>query len=305
MKIQVEDLLEKYKYYLIRVGLAGRTIKEYTYDLKRFFALSQIQSIDSQKANQIIDQIRNYVVYLKTNKNHLNRGINRKISSFRSFFRFLWKEGIVDTNYSDLIETMKTPKNLPKAISIDQIKQIINGIDFVFSKTNQKYRDFIQSRNRLIFVLLVFTGLRVSELVNIKISDIDLNQKTISVKGKGDKERIVIFNDYVKEHLNSYLNIKQRFSGSENVFVSIRNKKMTVRTVQYIFARVSKIMGLKLKITPHVMRHTFATIMLQNGADIVSIKELLGHSNLSTTQIYTKISVDHLKKNYKIENLVL
>ncbi|MFN3478463.1 MAG: site-specific tyrosine recombinase/integron integrase [bacterium] len=296
-------LLENYKYYLLRRGLSQRTIKEYISDIKGLFIFLQIEKMDLQKIENFISQIKNYVVFLKMEKNNSNRGINRKISSFKSFLKFLWKEKYVNNNYSDLLETMKTPKTLPKAISMDDFKNIISNIDFVFSKVNPKYKEFIHRRNKLIFMFLIFTGLRVSELVNVKIFDIDFFQNTIKVKGKGDKERIVIFSKHLKDFIEEYLNVRDQFYKGDYLFASIKGKKMNVRTVQYVFQKVSKVLALKFKITPHTMRHTFATIMLENGSDIVAIKELLGHSNLNTTQIYTKVSVEHLKKNYKLEKI--
>lgn len=302
-KLNINDLIREYNYYLIRLGLSKRTIQEYISDIRRFFNNNLIEKFNISQIEDLIRNIKNYIVYLKTERGCSNRGINRKISSFRSFFKFLWKEKIVDNNYADLLESMKTGKSLPKAISLNEIKQVIENIDFVFSKVNPKYKQFIHIRNKIIFIFLVFTGLRVSELVNVKTIDIDFNQNTLKVKGKGNKERIVIFNNFVKDNLIEYLKVRDEFYKGDFVFISIRKSKMNVRTVQYIFQKVSKILSFRFNLTPHVLRHTFATIMLENGSDIVTIKELLGHSNLNTTQIYTKVSIEHLRKNYVIDGI--
>lgn len=302
-KLNINDLIREYNYYLIRLGLSKRTIQEYISDIRRFFNNNLIEKFNISQIEDLIKDIKNYIVYLKTEKECSNRGINRKISSFRSFFKFLWKEKIVDNNYADLLESMKTGKSLPKAISFNEIKQVIENIDFVFSKVNPKYKQFIHIRNKMIFIFLVFTGLRVSELVNVKTIDIDFNQNIVKVKGKGNKERIVIFNNFVKDNLIEYLKVRDEFYKGDFVFISIRKSKMNVRTVQYIFQKVSRILSFRFNLTPHVLRHTFATIMLENGSDIVTIKELLGHSNLNTTQIYTKVSIEHLRKNYVIDGI--
>ncbi|MCS6956030.1 MAG: site-specific integrase, partial [Candidatus Calescibacterium sp.] len=154
----ISDIIENYKYYLIRLGLSGRTVKEYVSDVQRFFKVVNVDHLDDNKVEKILNEIKRYIVYLKSEKNCSNRGINRKISSFRSFFKFLWKEKLVDNNYSDVLESMKTPKTLPKAISRQDIKDIISGMDFIFSKVSEKYKKFISSRNRLIFIFLVFKG---------------------------------------------------------------------------------------------------------------------------------------------------
>ncbi len=307
------NIIEDFKYYLVSKGLSSRTIKEYTLDVLKFqkFVENEVTNLINLldlSEDRILKIIQKYISILKLEKNQSNRGINRKLSAIKKFFLFAFKNGLTNKNISNLIEMLKTPKTLPKAISISDLKQFILNIDLVIDsnkKLSSFKKNFLKVRNRLIIYFLFFTGVRVSELVNIKINEIDFESNTIKVLGKGNKERIVIFSDELKDLINEYLTIRKDFiKDNEYLFISLRRKRITPRMIQILFKKLSKLVMKSFNITPHVLRHTFATVMLSNGADIVSIKELLGHSSLSTTQIYTKVSIQHLRDNYKLNKVL-
>ncbi|MGB9637774.1 MAG: site-specific tyrosine recombinase/integron integrase [bacterium] len=307
----MNNIIDDFKYYLVSKGLSNRTIKEYILDIVKFFNFLEKENINNLlelSEDNILKIIQKYVSVLKLDKNQSNRGINRKLSAIKKFFLFAFKNGLTNKNISNLIEMLKTPKTLPKAININDLKNFISNVEFITDnnkRLNAFKKNFLKIRNKLIIYFLFFTGVRVSELVNIKINEIDFESNTIKVLGKGSKERIVIFSNELKILIEDYLNIRNQFiKDNDYLFISLRKTKITPRMIQFLFNKLSKMMLKSFNITPHVLRHTFATIMLNNGADIVTIKELLGHSSLSTTQIYTKVSIEHLKNNYKLSSVL-
>ncbi|MCX7870404.1 MAG: tyrosine-type recombinase/integrase [bacterium] len=307
------DVIEDFKYYLISKGLSTRTIKEYVLDILKFNKFIENQNLDLNSLlklpeDNILKIIQKYISILKLEKEQSNRGINRKLSAIKKFFLFAFKSKLTNSNISNLIEMLKTPKSLPKAINITDLKQFVSNVDLITDgnkKLSTFKKNFLKIRNKLIINFLFFTGVRISELVNIKINEIDFENNTIKVLGKGNKERIVLFSKELKNLINEYLIIRKDFVDKNNnyLFISLRKKKITSRMIQILFKKLSKLVLKSFSITPHALRHTFATVMLNNGADIVTIKELLGHSSLSTTQIYTKVSIEHLKENYKLDNV--
>ncbi len=228
--------------------------------------------------------VRSFVYSLY--KKNSPTSICRKLSSLRVFGKYLMREGFAQNNIFEEIIMPKKPKYLPKFLTVDEAFELIEGIEG---------DDFIQTRNRAIYDLLYSEGLRVSELTNLKLSQIDLKGRLIRVLGKGKKERIVPFGGKALENLELYLKRREEkgFGDKEYVFVNVRGGRLTERTVQKYIKRFS------LKdITPHSLRHSFATHLLEGGADLRSIQELLGHESLSTTQRYLHLNFDKLATVY-------
>ncbi len=234
--------------------------------------------------------MRRYLNYLYTLK-YSSKSICRHISSLRSFFKFLVNEGIIKNNPMILITNPKVEKKLPKFINYEDIEKILNTPDL---NTDLGIRD------ALILELLYVTGIRVSELVNIKIKDIDKYQQTIKILGKGSKERIVLYGSRCDDLLKKYFNVRSNFikNSIDYLILSKTGKQINVREIRNIINRISNSCGIDMKISPHTFRHTFATHMLNEGADLRSVQKLLGHENLSTTTIYTHLSNEKLRREY-------
>lgn len=267
------------------------TIDGYYRELSIFLEYLNENNISSYNAVDYKD-IRLYINYLYDLK-YTNKTISRHISSLRSFFKYLKKENIIDNNPMLLISNPKLDKKLPKYLNFDDTEKLLNAFD---------NKNYVSIRNSLILEILYSTGIRVGEITNIKVSDISISNETIKVTGKGNKERIVYFGSRCKNLLNLYFKESYNELNKNNIdylLLSKTGKKINEREIRTIVDDAAVIAGIKIKISPHVLRHTFATHMLQDGADLRSVQELLGHENLSTTQIYTHLT------NEKIRNIYL
>jgi site-specific recombinase XerD len=233
--------------------------------------------------------IREFLTYLKINKSYTPKAINRKIATIRSYFDFLVTEGYLKTNPVQKLKSAKLGRHLPKVLTESDIK--------LFFETLYNTKDDFVIRDIAIFELFYASGIRISELTGINIEDIDFDNMMIKVKGKGDKERIVLINESAYKAINNYLNQRPQVN-SRSLFISKKNTRLSARMIEYIFEKYLKKAGINKPASPHTLRHSFATHMLQRGSDLVTIKELLGHANLSTTQIYTNISLQHIKETY-------
>ena len=266
--------------------LSSHTVKSYSSDLKQFSKYLSKECNIKSGINQVTFQnIRSWIVFLL--ENNINpRSVNRKISVLKSYYKFLLQEGILSYNPMIKIISPKTSKRLPSFVDKDDIQNLLDKVKFE--------NNYIGNRDRLIIEFFYVTGIRLSELINIKISDIDFNNNYIKVLGKRNKERLIPLSNNMTNKLKNYVNENDI---SEYLFNN-KGKKMYSKLV---YRLVKKHLNLVSSIDnkgPHVLRHTFATHMLNNGADINAIKELLGHSNLNATQVYTHNSIEKLKSVY-------
>lgn len=263
------------------------TIKAYRQDIEQFY--------NYLKANKLKigrDAIKDFIsmIFLRTRN---KATVSRKIYAIRSFFLFLMKKGKLKENPFDFINTPKIDKKIP---------QILTEKEMIMFLDSLSQENFFKLRNKACFELLYATGLRVSELTNLKIQDIDFTECVLRVMGKGKKERIVPFNDKARDILLKYLDeaeIKFKVK-NEYIFLNSRGEKITERSIERIVQKSYKeVMKSNKRIYPHLFRHSFATHLLQRGANLRVIQELLGHENLSTTEKYTTLNYSDLLKVYK------
>lgn len=280
------------KYLNIERNYSNYTIKNYLIDITEF--ITYCNNFNKNYLNIKYTDIKSYLTHLYEKK-YKSTTISRKISALRTFYAFLYDKNIVDKNVFEYITLPKKEKRLPKYLSNDDIDEIFKIIDI---------STLLGIRNRLILELLYGSGLRVSELCNIKLSDIDFSNKSIRIIGKGKKERIVYYGEPCKRIIDLYLNgTRDEILGkNKNEYLIIGNKKsnksLSVRSVELILNNIIESTSLNKKASPHTLRHTFATHLLNDGCDILIVKELLGHSSLDTTGIYTHISNERLRKVY-------
>ncbi len=280
------EVLENEKHY------AHNTVINYKKDLELFYYFCHEQGLNNPKDidYQVIRAFLNYLY----NKKYSNRAISRHISSLRSFYKYLKKEDVIKNNPMTLISNPKIEKKLPKVVYSKELEIILTTPDL---------NTPLGIRDTLILELLYATGVRVSELVNIKLMDIDMAQKEIKILGKGSKERIVLYGMRCATLIENYLhNVRPRLINTQYsqsyLLLSKTGRPINTREIRYIIDDVVKKAGLKIHISPHVLRHTFATDLLNNGADLRSVQQLLGHESLSTTTIYTHITNERLRHVY-------
>ena len=276
-------------YLLVDKGLSNNTVKAYEADISSFF--QWLDNEDLKYKNLQEDHINQYISFLFQKKMR-SSSVNRKISSIKSFYIFLVKRNFVKNSPLNDLVTPKQEKYLPESMSEAEVDKLLNSPD-VANK--------IENRDKAMIEMLYATGMRISELVNLKITDVDMKRCVVKVFGKGSKERLVPFGETALDSLRSYLNEREQ-SSSKEIFLSNRGKKMT-RVAFWQRVKIYLIReNLKNSISPHTLRHAFATHLLNRGADLRSVQLLLGHSDLSTTQIYTHIAKqrlsDVLKKHH-------
>ena len=272
-------------------GLSENTIKAYSNDCQAFnkwlFIKKRYAATDSSEAD-----IENYLKYLKS-INLSNSSINRKLSSLKHFFNYLSKTKLLKSNPILNISGPKKSAVLPKSLSIIDVNSLIEAPDCT---------NFIGLRDRAMIELMYATGVRISELINLEYSNIDLNRSLIKVMGKGGKERMIPFGDDALSWLTNYIEFRRKNNlslNSRDFFISQQGRKITRQAFWHRIKIYLKALGLSMDISPHTLRHAFATHLLNNGADLRSVQMLLGHSDLSTTQIYTHIAKQRLSDMVK------
>ncbi|HUU49608.1 MAG TPA: tyrosine recombinase XerC [Nitrospinota bacterium] len=303
MKIQY--LIEKFKRFLdIEKNVSEHTLRNYISDLEQFRQFLKATSlclkdtkgdIDLEDIDKLI--IRSYMGYLHVKIGNSGKTVARKLSTLRSFFQYLIREGYTDKNYPKMVSAPKQEKRIPSFLSVDDIYKLLES---------PKGMKPLVLRDLAILELFYASGIRISELVNLDLKDLNFQDRFVKVLGKGRKERIVPLGRKSSEALQNYINIRNDLikKGSDEresmsaLFLNNKGRRITPRGVQNIVMKYVRDAGLKKKISPHTLRHSFATHLLDAGADLRTIQEFLGHSSLSTTQKYTHLTTDRLMQIY-------
>lgn len=280
-------LSEYLEYLKYQKNYSDETIHSYSIDIEEFLDYINSECINICEVNY--DAVKAWLIHLDEKKNK-STTVSRKISSLRGFYKYLINNKVIDSNPFSLVSLPKKERHLPRFFYYNELEEMFQA---------PKLNTALGQRDRLLLEMLYATGVRVSELVNIKVSDI--NGEEIRVLGKGNKERIVEFGDYAESILELYLNEGYKslnVKKSEYLFLNNRGGKLTTRGVRYILDNIINKTTIDKKISPHMLRHTFATHLLNEGCDLLTVQELLGHESLTATSIYTHITNDRLKEVY-------
>lgn len=283
----ISDYLDYLKY---QKNYSDYTILSYKEDIDEFFSYLSREGLEYKSIEY--GDLRFYLMYLKDEKSDDNSSINRKLSSLRGFYKYLANEGIVNTNVFSLVNGPKKSKKLPRYFEYNELEELFN---VCCNNTPLGQRDL------LLLEMLYATGVRVGELVNIKVKDIDRGRRNIIILGKGNKERFVTYGDYCSDALNQYLGdgyLRLNIEKSDYLFLNKNGGNLTERGVRYILDELIKKTSINKKISPHMIRHSFATHLLNEGCDLLTVQKLLGHESIKATQIYTHVTTDRLKEVY-------
>lgn len=289
---KLEEILECFLDYLtMERGLAQNTIISYRYDLIKYINFLKKNNISSFNQTKK-DLVNNYFVYLRKKNLEIN-SISRNLVAVKMLYRFLLIEGFIKEDITGLIEFPRMSKKLPHVLSLREINLLLNKANF---KSNLGLRDLA------ILELFYATGLRVSELIYLKIDDINMENCMLKCLGKGSKERIIPFGSKAYQSLRLYLDkVRQKLVKNPNkdiLFLNSRGERLSRQGIFYLVKKYVRKAGIEKKVTPHTLRHTLATHLLENGADLRSVQEMLGHSDISTTQIYTHVSIKWVSEEY-------
>ena len=290
-----KDLLEQFRaYLLVEKNFSQYTAKAYTSDVMSFLIWLEDTDVSSVDYNKIREYLRFIYKY-----NYKKTTVARKISALRTFYKYLYRERVVEANPVAGVSAPKKTKSLPKFLDKEEIEQILNNVNI------ESPSGF---RNRAILELLWATGMRISELSGLNFGDLNLEHNEIKVFGKGSKERIVLISERAKQYLERYIHTARRLVAKdfppppqeENspVFINNTGYRLNPKTIRNVINSIAEKISLPKKVTPHMFRHSFATYLIENGADLRVVQELLGHASISNTQIYTHISTKHLTDTY-------
>lgn len=280
------------EYILKQRNYSPNTYKNYNIDINEFEEYLIEEKINFKDVDYKF--IKGYLMKLYDRKLSRNT-IARKLSSLRSFYKYLFNNDVIKTNPFKYVSSPKKERKLPKYLGINEIEDIFNVPD-INSPLGQ--------RDKVILEVFYASGIRVGELVNVKVSDIDFYKKEILILGKGNKERIVEFGDYALDAINNYINngrkeiLKKSNKSNDYLILNSRGDKITTRGIEKIIDNIVKKVSIKKHVSPHMLRHSFATHLLNEGCDILTVKELLGHESLETTQVYTHVSNERLREVY-------
>ena len=284
--IDVNKEISDYMNYLsLERRLSDNTIDGYKRDLYDFYKF-----VNKSYKDVNVGDIVKYITYL--NNKISAKSINRHIVSIKNFFKYLERNDLIKNNPCTDITGLKTPKKMPRVLSEEDINKLLDI----------KLTDAYSYRNKAMLELMYSSGLRVSELLNLELSNIDFNMNLVRIYGKGNKERIVPIDDiatkYLYEYINIYRNTLLKNNVSNILFLNSRGDKLSRQGFFKILREIALEKGIKRDISPHTLRHSFATHLLDHGADLRSIQTMLGHENIETTQIYTHVSNNYIKENY-------
>ena len=286
LKLFLEHLQNERNYSL-------QTVESYRRDVEKFFDFLRDEDLGMNEIDLVT--IRNFLT-IELNSGISKRSCKRRLSALKHFYDYCYKNGYVDENPFIFITSPKTERKFPKVLYKDQVKDIL--------KANKERTDSLMLRDQVILEILYYTGIRASECVGLTIQDVNFYNRMIRVLGKGNKERLVPFTNECKTTIELYLKecrptlASKKLEPTSALILNNSGEKLTTRGLEYILDKIEEKTGLYVGLHPHILRHSFATHLLENGADLRVIQELLGHENLNATQIYTHVSEEAMKQTY-------
>lgn len=301
--VSIQESIKEFIFHCVyEKNLSEKTLKAYKIDLKQFIEFQEVGELLIQDVDKII--LKKYIQCL-FDKKLKEKTIKRKLATLKAFFNYLeFDEQIVVNPFRKIKINIKEPKRLPKTLSIREVKKLLTYVYKAkenIDKDIYSYKAIV--RDILILELLFATGMRVSEVSNLNVRDIDQKTNTIRIIGKGDKERTLhICEIEIKTLLKEYLKLFHKDTKKSHLFINRLGQKISEQSIRFMVKKYQKLVGIEKHITPHMFRHSFATMLLEEGVDIRYIQHILGHSCISTTQIYTQVNMKHQKKIFSTKH---